>query len=417
MGTAEISSHSSNLRGRQVLAAFALASASLLAHAQQQPAASNASSNGLLTAVVAVEPTSKKDSTTLSHAAFKSSFGKAVGQGVDVSLSEDLADVMRATRSAGYDMFIAPAQVAASAMQRGYELIGVTSRPEQYVLVARVQYENLASLRGKRLFLPQQDSLYTYMARGMLNAQGLSLKDMGKVHYGRYPQAGLTAMHLGLADATVVRQSEWADWVKDNPAVARVLGTSTPVPGGLSVVVKKSLPNEMRTRIAKWFTQSTAVAGLTPLGTSYELPHYKSVAELGLFTPTYLPGATVVTWREVQKLIAGGAVMVDTRTEKEFNAKHIASAVLVPYHEKSLKDVAFDAKLDDFAGLAKLDKSRPTIFACNGAECWKSYKASKAAVDQGFKQVYWFRGGLPEWDQAGLPVEAVKVAAASGRQD
>lgn len=53
----------------------------------------------------------------------------------------------------------------------------------------------------------------------------------------------------------------------------------------------------------------------------------------------------------------------------------------------------------------KLDKAKPVIFACNGAECWKSYKASKAAVERGFKQVYWFRGGLPEWRAQGLPVD------------
>ena len=103
-------------------------------------------------------------------------------------------------------------------------------------------------------------------------------------------------------------------------------------------------------------------------------------------------------------MIAQGAAIVDARNDKEFKAAHIPKAVLVPYVEKSLKDVAFDAKLDQFVGLEKFDKSRPTIFACNGAECWKSYKASKAALQQGFKQVYWFRGGLPEWEAAGLPV-------------
>jgi rhodanese-related sulfurtransferase len=99
----------------------------------------------------------------------------------------------------------------------------------------------------------------------------------------------------------------------------------------------------------------------------------------------------------VRQLIAQGAVMVDTRSEKEYNARHVPKAVWVPYHEKSLKDVAFEASKDDFSGLNKLDKSKPTIFACNGAECWKSYKASKAAVSAGFSKVYWFRGGLPEW--------------------
>jgi rhodanese-related sulfurtransferase len=44
------------------------------------------------------------------------------------------------------------------------------------------------------------------------------------------------------------------------------------------------------------------------------------------------------------------------------------------------------------------------IFACNGAECWKSYKASQAALKAGFTKVHWFRGGFPEWRAAGQKI-------------
>jgi rhodanese-related sulfurtransferase len=109
----------------------------------------------------------------------------------------------------------------------------------------------------------------------------------------------------------------------------------------------------------------------------------------------------VVDAAAVKRLMSQGAAVIDTRNEQEFRQKHIAGAVLVPYVEKSLKDVAYDRALDDFSGLDKLDKKAPTIFHCNGPECWKSYKASKAAVAAGFSTVYWFRGGMPEWAAAG----------------
>jgi rhodanese-related sulfurtransferase len=136
------------------------------------------------------------------------------------------------------------------------------------------------------------------------------------------------------------------------------------------------------------------------------------VADLGLFTPTHLPGASVVTAAQAQKLMAQGAVLVDTRTEKEYKHKRIAQAVFAPYHEKSLKDVSFDASQDDFSALQQIDRNVPMIFSCNGAECWKSYKASRAAIAKGYRQVHWFRGGLPEWDAAGLPVERGEANAA-----
>lgn len=358
-----------------------------------------------LTAVVAVEPTSRKDALVVSRTALASSLGKAAGAPVSVTVSEDLAEVMRASRSAGFDIFIAPPQVAASALMRGYELVGSTERAEQYVLVGQAQLRSAADIKGGRLYLPQQDSIYTYMARGMLNASGLSFKDLRAVRHERYPQAGLTSLALGQSDATVVRRSDWEAWSGEGGSGARLLATSTPVPGGLSVVVKKDLPSEVRSRLAAWFAASAQAVGLKPVTVRADVGEYRTVAELGLFTPTFLPGAKVVTAREAQQLMAGGAVMVDTRTEKEYASKRIPGAVFVPYQEKSLKDVAFDASKDDFGGLSRLPRDKAAVFSCNGAECWKSYKASRAALAAGLKNVYWFRGGLPEWEAAGLPVE------------
>ena len=53
----------------------------------------------------------------------------------------------------------------------------------------------------------------------------------------------------------------------------------------------------------------------------------------------------------------------------------------------------------------RLAKDKPIIFLCNGPECWKSYKASRAAIAAGYKHVYWFRGGMPEWELAGERTE------------
>lgn len=355
-----------------------------------------------LSVMVAVEPTSKKDGFLLLRASVEKGLGQATGQAVTLTTSEDLTDVMRSTRSGGYDIYIAPAQVAASALQRGYELVGSTDASEQYVLVGRQHHGAAEAVKGGRLYLPQQDSIYTYMARGMLNASGLSFKDLGTVEYARYPLAGLTAVNLGLYDATVVRKSEWEASARSQEITAKVLATSGFVPGGFSVVIRKGLPPEVRTKAAKWLASSGAPAGLKPLSQHAEMAAYKAVAELGFFTPTQLPGAAVVTAKEVQELVAQGVVLVDTRTDKEYKARHVPGAIFVPYVEKSLKDVAFDAKLDDFSGLDKLDPAKPVIFSCNGAECWKSYKASRVALLRGFKRVYWFRGGLPEWEASGL---------------
>jgi rhodanese-related sulfurtransferase len=85
--------------------------------------------------------------------------------------------------------------------------------------------------------------------------------------------------------------------------------------------------------------------------------------------------------------------------------------VLAPYVEKSLKEIDFDTKKDDFTALKTIAKDKPAVFMCNGPECWKSYKASRTALAEGYTKIYWFRGGMPEWREKHLPVDGTAGAA------
>ena len=98
--------------------------------------------------------------------------------------------------------------------------------------------------------------------------------------------------------------------------------------------------------------------------------------------------------------------VIDARVAMEYAESHIKGAISVPYKEKSAKSADFDPSKDRF-DLKKLpsDKNTPILFYCNGAECWKGYKASTAAVKAGYKTVYWLRLGLPAWKAKGYPVE------------
>jgi len=141
--------------------------------------------------------------------------------------------------------------------------------------------------------------------------------------------------------------------------------------------------------------------------------NYKYVSALGNWTPSQLPGATIVTASEALALQQKGVPIIDVRIAKEYQEKHIRGAVSVPYGEKSLKDVAFDPAMDEWTGPQLLDKNQPVIFHCNGPECWKSYKAARVALNKGFKSVYWFRGGFPEWEDNGLPIESLPTSLAA----
>jgi rhodanese-related sulfurtransferase len=135
---------------------------------------------------------------------------------------------------------------------------------------------------------------------------------------------------------------------------------------------------------------------------------YDYVSTLGYFTPRVLEGAKIVSAEEVADLMKRGVPVYDTRSEEEYRERHIKGARWLPYSEKSAKEVGFDFAKDSFDVLRASDhKDAPVVFACNGAECWKSYKSSVAAIKAGYKQVYWFRGGFPEWVARGYAVESV----------
>jgi rhodanese-related sulfurtransferase len=362
--------------------------------------------------MVAVDP-SDRESIVISVLDLQSQLSRIAGQTVSAIRSEDLGDVMRSTRTGEYDLYVAPAHVAASALSHGYLLVGSTERDETYQLVAKSGTKTPAELKNGKIYLTQQDSVAAYMARGMLNESGQSLRMFQQVLYRRTSGAGLFAIDTGLVDATVAKQGDVQDWVKKNGSKAAVLLSSRAVPGGMSIVIKKSMPEATRTRLESWFLSPTGtMSGIGRVAYHSDLANYKYVSALGNWTPSQLPGATIVTATEVLALQQKGVSVIDVRIAKEYHEKHIRGAISIPYNEKSLKDVAFDSAIDEWAGPDKLDKNQPVIFQCNGAECWKSYKAARVALTKGFKTVYWFRGGFPEWDSAGLSIESTPASNA-----
>ena len=52
------------------------------------------------------------------------------------------------------------------------------------------------------------------------------------------------------------------------------------------------------------------------------------------------------------------------------------------------------------------DTTRPLVFFCQGARCWESYNAVLRANALGYSNLYWYRGGIAAWQEAGLPMAA-----------
>lgn len=126
-----------------------------------------------------------------------------------------------------------------------------------------------------------------------------------------------------------------------------------------------------------------------------------SSTALAADTPESLAGVEKIDATKAKELQGKGITIFDVRVGNEFAEEHIAGAVSIPYKEKSTKAVDFDASLDKFDDTKLPEKGM--IFQCNGKECWKSYKASVWAQKKGKKDIYWLRGGIPEWKEKGYP--------------
>lgn len=330
---------------------------------------------------------------------------------VDIVLSSDATADLGATRAGTHDVFVGPAHVVGSAVRYGYRPVLGVDKPVQAVLVAPKDspVNSLAQAEGKRLGLPLQDSVVTYLIRGEVNAANTTIKrHFDSVYDTRWQDALLPCLQLRRCDVVGVEKSVFDRWVAAGEPIKAIM-ESKPVPG-LSLAIRDGArpgADVLKNALA----DAPHFAALLRVENAKAVVHktedYSYVATLGYFTPRALPGATVVDAKTVAQLIQEGATYVDTRTEAEFKTAHVPGAVLVPYVEKSAKDADFDPALDKFE-VAKLgaDKNAKLVFACNGPECWKSFKAAHAAVKAGYTKVYWFRGGLPEWRSSGMKYDA-----------
>jgi rhodanese-related sulfurtransferase len=327
---------------------------------------------------------------------------------VQLKGTTNLADAMRSSRTGESMVMIALPHVTASAVSHGYQLLAISPASNSFVLIAKNEVKDIAGLKGKRLYLMDQDAQSTYMAKGMLREANFALKDLKDIKYGRARGAAFIALEFGMSDAIIVEKDEGEKWLSAHAAMGHILQATRNVPVGMAISVTNALPDFEREKLLAWLVSPGAAEmgmGSLVAARAEDKAQFVYLASLGILTPAKLDGVTVVDARKLEEMLQKGALAVDTRSQKEYDFAHVPGAVLASYVENSLKDTAFDQSKDDYSAILELPRDKAVIFMCNGAECWKSYKASKVARENGFNKVFWFRGGVPEWKDSQLPVK------------
>jgi PQQ-dependent catabolism-associated CXXCW motif protein len=126
-------------------------------------------------------------------------------------------------------------------------------------------------------------------------------------------------------------------------------------------------------------------------------------------TPTHIQGARTVTALGLQNMLTSDRppLLVDVIGGQQ--SVSLPNAIW-------LRDAGVGRHLDDdvqawfdyqLLKLTNRDKSHPLVFFCASRMCWLAHNATLRALDLGFTNVYWFRGGRDAWQAAGFPMAPI----------
>ncbi len=103
-------------------------------------------------------------------------------------------------------------------------------------------------------------------------------------------------------------------------------------------------------------------------------------------------GVRTVGELEVLEHLRQGEPVVDSRTAAFYVQATLPGVVNIPYTEAAERS-------------GELNKSRITLFFCNGPQCPQSPRAIRALLELGYPadKILYYRGGMHNWLTLGLP--------------
>ena len=123
-------------------------------------------------------------------------------------------------------------------------------------------------------------------------------------------------------------------------------------------------------------------------------------------TPASIPGGQVITTQGLVELAQGNRVpfvLFDTLGGPEALPSAIPAAWAA--QPGSFTDQVQRQLVQTLQQQTAGSKGMPLIFYCLSDQCWMSYNAALRAINAGYTNVLWYRGGITAWKAAGLPTQ------------
>lgn len=111
--------------------------------------------------------------------------------------------------------------------------------------------------------------------------------------------------------------------------------------------------------------------------------------------PDKLAGAVNVTAEELISLaeITPDLVIIDSRKAADRVHGYIEGSISLPNTETTCATLARHLR----------SLNAPSLYYCNGPKCGRSVKAIRIALDCGYTNIYWYRGGFEDWKEKNYP--------------
>ncbi len=124
-------------------------------------------------------------------------------------------------------------------------------------------------------------------------------------------------------------------------------------------------------------------------------------------TPASIPGGQVITTKGLVALLANQqvkALVFDILGGPEVIPGALAaSPAAQPGTFTDQTQQEFGRFLQQ---MTQGNKEIPLVLYCQSTQCWMSYNAALRAINMGFKNVLWYRGGIEAWKAGGQQVQS-----------
>jgi PQQ-dependent catabolism-associated CXXCW motif protein len=168
-------------------------------------------------------------------------------------------------------------------------------------------------------------------------------------------------------------------------------------------VVRSEAPLESFTIEEKPYADETTNFGFPPISSLIPTNYHEPVT-------IYMPGGKLISTYELHQALIGKQKPIVINALGGEASEAIAGSIWLSgagaygrITDNTQKQLA--QHLDTITGG---DKQKALVFYCAGVTCWSSFNAAVRAVNLGYRNVHWYRGGLASWYEAGLPTTATK---------